>query len=101
MQLGIAVRNMGVHATPDVISVIAVAADDAGLASLWVTDHIAIPPDDAEGSDGLYLDPLNTLSYIAGMTQRIKLGVGVLILPYRPPLPTATAVARLPPPDAR
>ena len=95
MQIGIAVRNMGVHATPDVISVIAVAADDAGLASLWVTDHIAIPPDDAEGSNGLYLDPLNTLSYIAGMTQRIKLGVGVLVLPYRPPLPTAKTIATL------
>ena len=26
-------------------------------------DHIAIPPDDAEGSDGRYLDPLATLAY--------------------------------------
>ncbi|MAV25547.1 MAG: hypothetical protein CMQ05_05450 [Gammaproteobacteria bacterium] len=95
MQIGIAVRNMGVHATSDLISGIAVAADRAGLDTLWVTDHIAIPPDDAEGSDGLYLDPLNTLSFIAGMTSQIKLGVGVLILPYRPPLPTAKSIATL------
>jgi len=30
-----------------------------GLDSIWLAEHIAIPPDDAEGSDGRYLDPLN------------------------------------------
>ncbi len=69
------------------------AADEAGLDSLWVTDHIAIPPDDAEGSGGRYLDPLATLAFLAGATDRIGLGTGVLILPYRPPLPTAKWVA--------
>jgi probable F420-dependent oxidoreductase len=62
---------------------------------LWITDHIAIPPDDAEGSGGRYLDPLITLAWIAGSTKRIKLGIGVLILPYRSALPTAKQVATL------
>jgi len=55
----------------------AVAADKAGLDSLWITEHIAIPPDDVEGSGGRYLDPLITLSYLAARTERIKLGVGI------------------------
>ena len=50
---------------------------------------MAIPPDDAEGSEGRYLDPLATLAFLAGATSRIRLGVGVLVLPYRPPLPSA------------
>jgi len=32
--------------------------EDMGFESIWVTDHIAIPPDDAEGSGGRYLDTL-------------------------------------------
>ncbi|MDP7575544.1 MAG: LLM class flavin-dependent oxidoreductase, partial [Pseudomonadales bacterium] len=71
----------------------AVCADQAGLDSLWITEHIAIPPDDAEGSEGRYLDPLITLSYLAAKTERIKLGTGVLILPYRPPVVTGKLVA--------
>jgi probable F420-dependent oxidoreductase len=71
------------------------AAEQAGLASIWITDHIAIPPDDAEGSGGRYLDPLVTLAWLASATERIQLGTGVLILPYRPPLPTAKQVASL------
>ncbi|MGH7819032.1 MAG: TIGR03619 family F420-dependent LLM class oxidoreductase, partial [Candidatus Binatia bacterium] len=60
-----------------------------------VGDHIAIPPDDAEGSGGRYLDPLATLAFLAGATRRIGLGTGVLVLPYRPALPTAKWVATI------
>ena len=60
-----------------------------------MVDHIAIPPDDAEGSDGRYLDPLATLAFLAGATSRIGLGTAVLILPYRPPLPTAKWIATI------
>ncbi len=93
MKLGVVVRNMGPQSRPDLLVTCARAAEDAGLESLWVTDHIAIPPDDAEGSGGRYLDPLATLAFLAGHTRRIRLGTGVLILPYRPPLPTAKWIA--------
>jgi len=93
MKLGVALRSMGPQSQPDVFLACARAAEAAGLADLWIQDHIAIPPDDAEGSGGRYLDPLTALAWLAGKTERIGLGVGVLILPYRPPLPTAKAVA--------
>ncbi len=93
MQLGIAIRSMGPQSAPDVLLACALAAEAAGLADLWVQDHIAIPPDDAEGSGGRYLDPLTALAWLAGGTTRIGLGTGVLILPYRPALPTAKAIA--------
>ena len=95
MQLGIALRSMGPQSRPETFLACALAAEAAGLADLWVQDHIAIPPDDAEGSGGRYLDPLTALAWLAAKTTRIGLGTGVLILPYRPALPTAKAIATL------
>ncbi len=95
MKIGVTVRNMGPQSTPETLFRCAAAAEAANMESLWITDHIAIPPDDAEGSGGRYLDPLITLATLAGQTKRIRLGTGVLILPYRPPLPTAKQVATL------
>lgn len=95
MKIGISIRNMGPQSTRSILTDCAVSADQAGLDSLWITEHIAIPPDNAEGSGGRYLDPFVTLSYLAARTERIKLGTGVLILPYRPPLVTAKLVATL------
>src|SRR5262245_25933733 len=94
VQLGVLVRNMGPASTPETVLAAARAADETpGIADLWVTDHIAIPPDDAEGSGGRYLDPLATLATLAGATTRVGLGTAVLVLPYRPALATAKWVA--------
>ncbi|MEM7220716.1 MAG: TIGR03619 family F420-dependent LLM class oxidoreductase [Pseudomonadota bacterium] len=93
MRIGTTLRNMGAESTPKVMGECAHIAESVGLESIWVVDHIAIPPDDAEGSGGRYLDPLASLAWLAGRTERILLGVGVLILPYRPPLPTAKTIA--------
>lgn len=93
MKIGITLRNMGEQSTPELMADCARAAEEADLESIWITDHIAIPVDDAEGSGGRYLDTLTTLAWLAGVTSRIKLGSGVLILPYRAKLPTAKQIA--------
>jgi probable F420-dependent oxidoreductase len=95
MRLGISLRNMGPQSEPETLFACARAAEEAGLDDVWVADHLAIPPDDAEGSNGRYLDPLATLATLSGVTSRIGLGTAVLNLPYRPPLPTAKAVATI------
>lgn len=95
MKLGLYLRNMGPQSNVGTLVECARAAEAAVIDDLWVADHIAIPPDDAEGSGGRYLDPLATLAYLAGITTRIHLGVGVLVLPYRPMLATAKWVATI------
>ena len=95
MLIGAIVRNMGDQSTPEIMGACARAAEVAGLESVWVVDHIAIPPDDAEGSGGRYVDPLISLAWLAGVTSTVRLGVGVLILPYRPALPVAKQIASL------
>ena len=93
--LGLGVRNMGPQSDRATMLAVARSAEAAGMDDLWVADHIAIPPDDAEGSGGRYLDPLATLAFLAAATTRIRLGTGVLVLPYRPPLATAKWVATI------
>jgi probable F420-dependent oxidoreductase len=86
-------RTMGEESTREVLLACAAAAEAAGIDDLFVVDHVAIPPDDAEGSGGRYLDPLATLGWLAGATSRIGLGTAVLVVPYRAALPTAKAIA--------
>jgi probable F420-dependent oxidoreductase len=93
MRLGVFLRNMGPQSSRAMLRECAQAAEASGLDDLWVADHIAIPPDDAAGSGGRYLDPLATLAFLAGVTSRIGLGTGVLVLPYRPALVTAKWIA--------
>ena len=95
MHLAATLRNMGPQSTAETLRRCATAAEQAGLESIWVVDHIAIPPEDSEGSGGRYVDPLTTLAWLAGGTGRIRLGVGVLVLPYRPALPTVKQIASL------
>jgi len=95
MKIGTMLRNMGPEANAECLLHCARYAEELGLDHIWTVDHIAIPPDDAEGSDGRYLDPLATLAFLAAATRTIDLGVSVLVLPYRPALPTAKWVATI------
>jgi probable F420-dependent oxidoreductase len=95
MKIGINIRVMGPQSSRNTITSILKQAESAGVESAWIVDHIAIPPDEAEGSGGRYLDPLTSLAWMAGQTQSIMIGTSVLILPYRPKLPTAKAIATI------
>ena len=95
MKIGLYLCNKGPGATRDLIRDCARAADTLAVDHIWVYDHIAIPRDQSEGSGGLYVDPLATLAFVAGATERVGIGTGVLDLPYRPPLPTAKWVASI------
>lgn len=101
MQLGMNIRNWGPTATPDIIADCARTADQSTLDSIWINDHVALPPGDWNNEFGIpddmgdILDPMGVLTYFAGITQRIALGTGVLIAPYRPPLLTAKWLATI------
>jgi probable F420-dependent oxidoreductase len=95
MKYGIAIRNMGPQSNRATFRACARCAEDADFDALFVSDHLCIPPDQTEGSGGRYLDVLAALAYLAGMTNRIRIGVSVLVLPYRPAVLTAKQVATI------
>ncbi len=94
-------RNWGTTGNAEMIRACAEVADASTLDSIWINDHIGLPPkfdDNPYGipSDmGTILDPLGVCCYFAAATQRIHFGVGVLILPYRPHLLTAKWIATI------
>src|SRR3954471_18260701 len=47
------------------------------------------------GPDGHWLEPLTTLSVIAGMTERVRLGTGILLAALRRPVILAKTAATL------
>jgi probable F420-dependent oxidoreductase len=95
VKYGIAIRNMGPQSTPATIRACAAAAEALGYDAVFVSDHLCIPPDQTEGSGGRYLDVLTTLAYLAGVTDRIRLGISVLVVPYRPAVLTAKQLATI------
>jgi probable F420-dependent oxidoreductase len=95
MKFGIAVRNMGPQSTTPTLKACALAAERLAYDALFVSDHLCIPPDQTEGSGGRYLDVLATLAFLAGATERIRLGISVLVLPYRPAVFSAKLIATI------
>ncbi len=77
--------NKGPRTSRALIADCARIADAGPVDDVWVFDHVAVPPDNARGSDGFYVEPLATLAFVAGITERVGIGTRVLILPYRNP----------------
>ncbi|MBI4573078.1 MAG: LLM class F420-dependent oxidoreductase [candidate division NC10 bacterium] len=107
MKFGVALTTRGRDATAETLARVSRKAEEYGFDSVWVTDHIVIPtritsayPYEATGTfdvpaNEYYLEPLTVLAYLAGVTQRIRLGTGVLVVPYRNPVVLAKVVASL------
>jgi probable F420-dependent oxidoreductase len=72
---------------------VAARAEEVGLDSIWVTDHVIVPRDMSLIYRDHMLDPLAVLPWLAGVTSRIALGTSVIVLPYRAPLPLAKLLA--------
>lgn len=95
MQIGMQLPNKGPEAGRALIAECARIADKLPIDDVWVFDHVAVPPDNSRGSDGFYIEPLATLAFVAGVTERVSIGTRVLILPYRNPYLIAKWAASL------
>ena len=80
---------------PGVLRGWAQTVEGLGFDLLMVSDHIAITPDVAEQYPAPFYEPFTTLSWLAGVTRRVRLGTTVLIVPYRHPLLMARMAANL------
>lgn len=104
---GTSMPSRGDMASPANLRTLAQRAESLGFDSAWVSDHIILPrsvdsfyPYAANGvatfrPDEDYYEPLAALNFLAGCTQKIRLGTHVLILPYRNPVLTAKMISTL------
>jgi probable F420-dependent oxidoreductase len=94
MHYGIHLPHAGEQATPALIKRYAVEAEELGIHDIWVSEHIIVPRDQFPRSP-LFYDPVLTLTWVAAVTRRVRLGTSVLVLPMRHPLPLAKELATL------
>ncbi|MFE7582080.1 LLM class flavin-dependent oxidoreductase [Streptomyces gardneri] len=95
MKIGVNILNFGPGTDPGVLRNWARTVEGLGFDLLMVSDHIAVTPDVAERYPAPFYEPFTTLSWLAGLTTRVRLGTTVLIAPYRHPLLTARMAANL------
>ena len=103
MDLGFAVPQSGSWATPANQVALARRAEQLGYASLWSFQRLLYPADVATADDPrrwppVYRsvhDPLMILAFLAGQTERVRLGVAVLNMPWFSPLLLAKQAATL------
>ena len=95
MRLGFFLPQIGPWAGPDGLAQIASRAEEIGFDSVWATERLLFPLEPSAPypvADGVIpavyktsLEPLDSLTFVAGQTSRIGLGVSVLNLPWYNP----------------
>ena len=81
--------------TQAAVAEIARAAEDAGFAACFVTDHPFPPHRWLHGGGHHALDPFVALSFAAAATSRLRLQTHILVLPYRNPFLVAKTILSL------
>lgn len=95
MEFGLFMPTHGAFASKENISFMAKGAEEAGFESIWVADHIVIPWSVQERFGSNFYEAFSTLGYLAAITERVKLGTSVVVLPYRHPVMLAKQIATI------
>ena len=106
MKVGILLPQTGEPATRENVLYIAKESEKQGLDSLWVLERLLWPLKPQTPYGGVagvpipveyqnVLDPLETLTYVAGNTERIYLGTSIIDMPFHNPVMLAIRFATL------
>ena len=94
LHLGLVLPNYGALLDPEGLASAALAAEEAGFDSGWVTDHLLVPAEHAPVY-GHIAEALVSLGFLAARTSRLQLGVSALVVPQRSPLVALKQLASL------
>lgn len=99
MKFGLMGINYGVCANLDLMTEVVIAAEQAGFDSVWTGEHLVLPdpqtPDSPTAPTFPYFDSLSALSYLSGVTNKIKLCTGVVLIALRNPVLLAKETATI------
>lgn len=112
MDVGVTIPHTGKHASPEWVREYCITAEQLGFDSLWAIDHLVMPQhtdsdytlgrkpakiaDDAvSGLLSPNYEMMTTLTWVAGFTERVRLGTAVAVLPIRNAVHNARALATL------
>ena len=92
MKFGVALPNYGDNLSVEAMVAVAREAEALGFDSVWATDHILMQRSSGTPYERIF-ESLTTLSYLAGVTKRVELGVSALIIAMRNPVLAAKQLA--------
>ena len=107
MQFGFYLPNHGPNAQPGPLAQIAQTGDRLGFYCMVAGDHVLVPSridspypytvggEFPTGESGEYFEQLTLLTFLAGVTENIRMVPSVMIVPYRPPILAAKILATL------
>jgi probable F420-dependent oxidoreductase len=96
LTIGVGLPISGGWATPENLVRVAGEAEELGYASLWTLQRLLVGTDqDLHPVYHSVLDPVAALAFAAARTSRIRLGIGVINLPFVPPAYLAKQAATL------
>lgn len=95
MHFGICLPQYGKTVSPEDLRNTVQRAEALGFHSVWVSDHVITPSHLLPRIGPTFYDAFVVLTYAAALTQRVKLGSTVIVVPYRNPLVVAKMVATL------
>ena len=107
MKIGVFGTFMSPTGTPEMIANFGRRAENAGLESLWMGEHVVLfdemefgYPGSRDGrvpvpKGGGILDAVATFGFLASVTSSIRLGTGITLVPQRNPVYTAKEFATL------
>ncbi|HYH33133.1 MAG TPA: TIGR03619 family F420-dependent LLM class oxidoreductase [Pseudonocardia sp.] len=96
MKIGLGAPVSGGWATPENLVRVAAEAEELGYRSLWTLQRLLVAEDqDLHPVYRSVLDPVTALAFVAARTSRIRLGIGVVNLPFVPPAHLAKQAATL------
>jgi len=93
-RFGLLIPHFGEDADQDLLVDGVRLAERLGFDSIWVRDHLVFHPHGMEGTDRTFIEPLVTLTYLAGVTETIGLGTATII-PFRHPINLAYSIASM------
>jgi len=91
MRISISVTE---YARPGELDAVAAAADEAGIDTVWVPDHL-IQAAPRTAPDDPMLEAMSVLAYLAARTERVRLGTLVAAATFRPAAILVKAVTTL------
>ncbi len=106
MDIGIALPQIGENASPAAIARVAQEAERMDYASVWVLERLLRPTRPIAQAPGMpeaplpdyyanVYDPIETLTYVAAKTERIKLGTSIINALFHVPVVLARRFATL------
>ena len=94
MKFGVCIPNYGETLALEALRDVALETEKLGYDSIWTTDHVLMPKLSGTPYEKIF-DCIGTLSYIAALSSRVRLGISSLIIAMRNPAVVAKQLASL------